>query len=295
MIRIEIDALEIKDGLYFLHREIFHGIGYEVSEPSVLAAYRFEQGQRSAKLDSAILPGQEASGVTSDFIEPHEENYDGEPVSFNGQPYTGLAYEFRNHHCVSEELYVDGSLKRAITWYQSGNIATYEIWDEAVTQDVAWFVNGQPKSVEYAEKDVFRMGFNFNEQGQTTSIRIFGAYFRRLNALKDKLKVAYLDLDYVRSQLSADESIFVGGDAINDDILQALFDSGGLAGVKTIHLFNTSISGESIDLLSRLKNLEHIMVEYEDNKDIKDALLRLKRQQPSLKIDLNRAPLPSHS
>lgn len=293
MIRIEINALETKGGLYLLNGEIFSGIGYEVSEPYVVAAYQFEQGQRSAKLDSTLVPGQKVSGIIADFVEPHEENYDGEPASFQGQPYSGLAYEFRDHHCVSEELYVDGAVKRSISWYLSGDTAAYEIWNDEVTQDIAWFANGQLKFVEYAQKDGFRMGLRFNEQGLITSIDLSGDYFDRLKALQEKLKLNYLDRDYIQYQLSVDESVFMTGDGIHDELLRSIFGSGGLSRARSIHLFYTSVSGEGIDLLSRLENLEHLIVESEKDRNVKDALIRLKQQKPNLKIELNRAPLPS--
>jgi hypothetical protein len=295
MIRINIDALETKDNLYFLNGEAFQGVGYEVSAHQVVAAYQFEQGQRIEKLDSVILPGRDALGVHSDFLEPHEENYDGEPFSFNGQPYTGLAYEFRNHRCVSEELYVGGSLQRAITWYPSGNMDAYEILDEDVTQDIAWFENGQPKFVKYAEKDVFLMDFRFSENGLATCAWIEGDYFGRLGALREKLKLSYLDLDYIQHELSVDESVFMAGDGINDEILHSLFDSGGLSGAKAVHLFHTAISGDGIDLLSHLENLEHLIVESDEDRAVKEALIRLKKAQPILKIEWNRTILPSYS
>lgn len=294
MIRVKMDALETKDGLYLLKGEIFQGIGYHVSAHQVVAAYSIEQGQLGAKLGSTISPGMEASGIVSDFLEPNEENYDGEPVSYNSKPFTGLAYEFRKQHCVSEELYLDGCSKRAVTWYLSGNIATYEILDERVIQDIAWFENGLLKFVKYTEKDVFEFDLRFNESNFLTCVRIFGDYFGRLYSLKENLKLNNFDMNFIKHQICADISLYMAGDGIDDDILCSIVESGGLSITQKLHISNTLIGRKGIDSLSHLERLKHLIFECDECQDMKDALVRLKDGNRSLVIEFNGANVGPH-
>lgn len=287
MIRVNIDALSRKGGSYFRGPELFDGIGVQVSGPQVVAVYLIEQGKLSTKLNSVIFPGIEASGIIDDFLEEHEEHYNGEPFSFNDQPYTGLAYEFRAQHCICEELYLDGCLKGAITWYLSGKIASYEISDEDVAQDIAWFENGKPKFVKYLGGDVFQMDFRFNENGLTTSLSIYGDYFSRLAVLKEKLKLNHFNMGYIQHEISADESISMLGDGVNDDIFRLVVEEDGLSRTKKLSLFNTSITEVSINLLSKLNNLNQVVVERHRNSCLEDALIRLKKENSSLAIEFN--------
>lgn len=107
--------------------------------------------------------------------------------------------------------------------------------------------------------------------------------------LKEKLKLNHIDMDYIQNHLVADESIYMSGDGINDDIFRLLADSDGLSRTKELRLFNTSISEESINLLSTLTHLSRINFEKKNELRIKDALIRLKKNHPSLAIEFNRA------
>ncbi len=291
MVRINIDTLESRDGLYFFNGEIFEGIGYEIAGHRVVGVFMFEKGARREKLHSEISPGIQAQGVLSKYLAPDEQNYDGEPVVLDGTPYTGLAYEFKDQFCVCEELYKDGRSIRAITWYRSGDIASYEIWDEEVTQDIGWYENGQVEFVRYIERDSFEMELRSNKNGLIKAFRLYGAYFKKLGAIKNRLKLNKYDMNYIENEFSADQSIYMSGDGVDDTVLRSMITSKGLSGVKRIDLFNTAVTAEGIDYLSRLDNLEHLICECHDCEDMESALVHLREKNSRLVIEYNGAML----
>ena len=121
MIRLTTALLSYENGKYFYQNQLFSGIGYHVVDATVEAIGIYEQGSCVADYANEYLPQPiQQFQIDSDYLEPENED-DYEPLMcYEGQRYSGMAYDFHNGFCTGELLYINGQLSSSVNYYTSG-------------------------------------------------------------------------------------------------------------------------------------------------------------------------------
>ncbi|MGB3623979.1 MAG: hypothetical protein WBA20_21740 [Ketobacter sp.] len=287
MLRIKASELSLDDVANYQGAP-FTGIAYFISSGVITKASRFNEGEEVGSYVCEFLPGVvPLISIDADLLESED---DLEPYLYQDKVFTGLAYDFDGDKCVGEALYKDGSLYYEASWHDTGEIATLEILDERLYQNVWWNRGGSYQHVKISEKDSFKLDVRFNEERLLTSIRIEGDYFTRVAFLKEQIKVRFLEKRSDIDNLELASYLYLAGSGVDNDFLDALEKAKGFGGLKKLHINSSELQGDKVVHLVDQNDLQEILIDDEASK-LSEVAGEIKNKYPACHVEYNRVVL----
>ena len=286
MLRLATSLLSLQNGKYVYQNQPFTGIGYNLIDEVVESIALYREGHRAENYTNEYLPiTTEKLRIDSEALEPENED-DYEPLMcYEGQRFSGIAYDFQNNICTGELIYRKGQLESSVTYYISGALEFAEIIDEKILQRYQWYSNAAIKRFEIYDKNVFEITLAFEDSGQINCLSINGNYFDRVQQIADQLKLKlFLDQSFVSNLKSAD-ALFLQGSEIKDELFNQLIERHVLDETSLLRISKTLLTDESFKKLGLLQNLKELQI---DSSAISEAAVTyLKKMNSRLEIEFN--------
>lgn len=288
MIRIKSSELAFIDNTAYHQGELFTGIAYFLSGAIIEKAIKYKNGE---EIDIYICETLHSItpkiSIDADFLESED---DQEPYLYENKLFSGMAYDFNDNKCVGEALYKNGNLFYEASWYDTGEIATLEIAEQQLYQNIWWNADGSYRHVEISEKNSFSFKAIFNDENLLTSISIDGDYFSRVPFLKEKIKIKFLETAFDIKKLRLAPYLYLSGSNIDSDFIESLKKSKGYGDIKKIHINCSKLPNDNIVLLANQNNLQEFLIDDENNKSLKIAQ-EIKNKHRNCHVEHNRAVL----
>jgi hypothetical protein len=211
------------------------------------------------------------TGFTEDCVADDEDaelsngrdlSYDLSQGSYNllfqGNPYSGLAFEFFKENCIAEFYYLDGRLITKVNWDAAGNMRALHTEDDII-QSYAWYASGVMKlshvnSISYVNgvaTTVYRGMLRFSEDGGLSSVYVDKKFIRNLREIS--IRCLYFPIKGVEGFASqkGSESVTLSGDGIDDLLFTNMLARGVFGKTSEILVSSTSVRGTNllVDLL----------------------------------------------
>ncbi|GAB2197557.1 hypothetical protein [Sessilibacter sp. MAH4] len=288
MLRVKASKLSYLDDVANYKGALFTGIAYFISGGVIAKVSRFNEGEEVGSYVCEFLPDAvPLISIDTDLLESED---DLEPYLYHDKAFTGLAYDFDGDKCVGEALYRDGILCYEASWYDTGQIATLEILDENLYQNVWWNKDGSYQYVKISEKNSFKLDVRFNEDRLITSVRIEGDYFSRVPFLKEKIRVRFLERRSDICNLELASYLYLAGSGVDDQFLDALETTKGFGGLKKLHVNSSELKGQRLIDLVDQNDLQELLIDDDANK-LSEAAGEVKNKYPMCYIEYNRVVL----
>ena len=294
IVRIELNQLENRSNYYFYNDILFTGEAYDHRDNQLYQVYEITDGEITGSRDYGFFETNGMIKVDYDLLESGE-NFDYEmnqlPYYFQGQPFTGVMYEYRFGFVLSEAIFINSWLIEHISFYPdgTGRIKLYEKNDidpTETTGDRTWYLESENNSFKRIEsryldyQDTNHTGylkllFNDKEQINRVTIEDDFAYVSLL-VPRDDLELSFKTFD----DLLAKQNIFADNLSIwfiEDALFNQWLDQGLLNQVKQLELYKTKIELSTIARLIKLPSLERL--NYQESSLYQTDLVHAEKQK----------------
>lgn len=287
MLRIKSNCLTTKDDTYYFREEPFTGVAFELDNGEVIGKKNYREGIPAGDYVNEYFPPMDnLLHVDDDCLEEDERSYSGEPFCYNGERFTGIAYEFANEFCVSELLYRKGILDSEAGYNQSGRLEVLDIHENGLSQEFVWDTGGEVVKIKLFQKDALDFSIEFDEEHRLKSLVIKGSYFERIDELKQLVRFNIFESKEFLRDCRAAGFLLLSGESIDDEVLQNIIDKGGLDDTKRLYIYNSLITVNGLQTVKSLKDLTELRVKSRDEGLI-TALRELKESLPELILLFN--------
>ena len=286
IVRIELNQLENRSNYYFYNDILFTGEAYDHRDNQLYQVYEITDGEITGSRDYGFFETKGMIKVDCDLLQSGE-NFDYEmnqlPFYFQGQPFTGVTYQYRFGFVLSEAIFINSWLIEHISFYPdgTGRIKLYEKNDidpTETTGDRTWYLeseNNSLKSIESRYLDFqdtnhtgyLKLLFNDKEQINRVIIEDDFAYVSLL-VPRDDLELGFKTFD----DLLAKQNIFADNLSIwsiEDALFNQWLDQGLLNQVKQLELYHTQVKPLTLTKIQRLQSLQELKISeskiYEDD------------------------------
>lgn len=286
MLRLKKIALTEEYGKFFYQGNLFTGVAFTTNEGGMVDAIEILAGIEAGKYFPKYFPVSDCRVIDMEFLEPEDET-DYEPfLCFNGERFTGVAFEFDGVFCTGELLYERGWSDSQVTYYEAGRLESIELIENDFSQIYQWYENEQVKRYEVAARSSFSFNLAFNEDGYLSALGMEGDCFNQARLMSDKLVVPFLKEESFIDDLKAAEFLSLSGHSVTDELFKRLISFGGLEQTESISLLQTAVTKEGLCLLRKENRLNKLLI----NSDIMnlDDVKLFKSDRPDCYIDFNR-------
>lgn len=244
---IKKNAMSNQDGLWTFRGVPYTGGVLELSNGHVVGGDRYEDGRFVDVYRSEFILGEVRNSIEM------ERDYTGEQFYREGKVYNGFSYEFSGDVCVSERMYEYGWVVEEVTYFPDGQLHTVEIGED-VPQSYEWFEGGGLKAMTVHQNNAFMFSLKFSLDG-LERLTLLGDYFSRLPKVVGCIKFPVLREKEGLSSLKCSERVSLGGDGIDEAVVDYLFCGDNGQYVRELEL--DGVNG-SPALLHSLKNLQQL-------------------------------------
>ena len=294
IVRIELNQLENRSNYYFYNDILFTGEAYDHRNNQLYQVYEITDGEITGSRDYGFFETNGMIKVDYDLLQSGE-NFDYEmnqlPYYFQGQPFTGVMYEYRFGFVLSEAIFINSWLIEHISFYPdgTGRIKLYEKNDidpTETTGDRTWYLESENNSFKRIEsryldyQDTHHTGeleLFFNDQNQIQQVIIKGDYaYVSCLVPRDDLEIDFKTFD----DLLAKQNIFADNLSIwsiEDALFNQWLDQGLLNQVKQLELYKTKIELSTIARLIKLPSLERL--NYQESSLYQTDLVHAEKQK----------------
>jgi len=283
--RVKVSALEFNKDKCFLNGDLFTGVGFCVEEARVVPVVEYKSGTELDAYQSAwFCTSEKKECLDKDALESN----DGlEPFLYEGERFSGIAYDFDGDSCVGELLFENGLISEEVSFYESGAPAFYEGVNDGLEQCISWYPDGSVKQFNIVYIGDFRADINFDEQGRLKSAVLNEDFVVGIGKVKEQLKYNKIDCFGFFENIVVAPYLYLSGSAVNDEFVRYIEMGSGLDDTQKVALRNTSLSADGFTTLARSQSIEEIVVE-DDRSMVTEALKGLKGKIPDCFIELNR-------
>ncbi len=283
MVKVNSDALSVKVGKSYYEGRVFTGVAVELSGCIVNRAVRYIDGSVDGPYINEYLPAIEHHLIVDfDCLYPEGD----EPLCYNEERFSGLAYEFDGDVCVGELIYENGWQDSNVTYYKSGRLYSIELIDNDFSQKYYWYESGQIKCFDLFERNIFYVDLNFNEDGLISTLIINGEYFDRIGDIREDMKFSIYDHKTFPDELKGGDYLYLSGSSVDEDVFDSLLANDGLNHTAKLRICRTPLTIESLMKLAPIKNFVELYVESEMI-TLKD-MQSFKLQRPDCFVEFNR-------
>ena len=294
IVRIELNQLENRSNYYFYNDILFTGEAYDHRDNQLYQVYEITDGEITGSRDYGFFETNGMIKVDYDLLQSGE-NFDYEmnqlPYYFQGQPFTGVMYEYRFGFVLSEAIFINSWLIEHISFYPdgTGRIRLYEKNDidpTETTGDRTWYLESENNSFKRIEsryldyQDTNHTGYLkllFNDKEQINRVIIEDDFaYVSLLVPRDDLELGFKTFD----DLLAKQNIFADNLSIwsiEDALFNQWLDQGLLNQVKQLELYKTKIELSTIARLIKLSSLERL--NYQESSLYPTDLVHAEEQQ----------------
>ena len=294
IVRIELNQLENRSNYYFYNDILFTGEAYDHRDNQLYQVYEITDGEITGSRDYGFFETNGMIKVDYDLLQSGE-NFDYEmnqlPYYFQGQPFTGVMYEYRFGFVLSEAIFINSWLIEHISFYPdgTGRIRLYEKNDidpTETTGDRTWYLESENNSFKRIEsryldyQDTHHTGeleLFFNDQNQIQQVIIKGDYaYVSCLVPRDDLEIDFKTFN----DLLAKQNIFADNLSIwsiEDALFNQWLDQGLLNQVKQLELYKTKIELSTIARLIKLPSLERL--NYQESSLYQTDLVHAEKQK----------------
>jgi len=137
-VRVELNHLMVMDGYYFLNDVLFTGLAYDHRDKTLYKVYQMVDGKISSEQDYGFFERAGFAKFDYDTIEDFYEAY--VEFIYQGKPFNGITYDYRDGFVWGELLWVDGYNVESIGWYPDGSglVEEYEVDYDKYTCKFEW-------------------------------------------------------------------------------------------------------------------------------------------------------------
>ncbi|AJA45610.1 hypothetical protein FPB0191_01794 [Frischella perrara] len=286
IVRIELNQLENRSNYYFYNDILFTGEAYDHRDNQLYQVYEITDGEITGSRDYGFFETNGMIKVDYDLLQSGE-NFDYEmnqlPYYFQGQPFTGVMYEYRFGFVLSEAIFINSWLIEHISFYPdgTGRIRLYEKNDidpTETTGDRTWYLESENNSFKRIEsryldyQDTHHTGelvLFFNDQNQIQHVNIKGDYaYVSYLVPRDDLEIDFKTFN----DLLAKQNIFADNLSIwsiEDALFNQWLDQGLLNQVKQLELYHTQVKPLTLTKIQKLQSLQELKISeskiYEDD------------------------------
>ena len=286
IVRIELNQLENRSNYYFYNDILFTGEAYDHRNNQLYQVYEITDGEITGSRDYGFFETNGMIKVDYDLLQSGE-NFDYEmnqlPYYFQGQPFTGVMYEYRFGFVLSEAIFINSWLIEHISFYPdgTGRIRLYEKNDidpTETTGDRTWYLESENNSFKRIEsryldyQDTHHTGeleLFFNDQNQIQQVNIKGDYaYVSYLVPRDDLEIDFKTFN----DLLAKQNIFADNLSIwsiEDALFNQWLDQGLLNQVKQLELYHTQVKPLTLTKIQKLQSLQELKISeskiYEDD------------------------------
>ena len=294
IVRIELNQLENRSNYYFYNDILFTGEAYDHRDNQLYQVYEITDGEITGSRDYGFFETNGMIKVDYDLLQSGE-NFDYEmnqlPYYFQGQPFTGVMYEYRFGFVLSEAIFINSWLIEHISFYPdgTGRIRLYEKNDidpTETTGDRTWYLESENNSFKRIEsryldyQDTNHTGYLkllFNDKEQINRVIIEDDFaYVSLLVPRDDLELGFKTFD----DLLAKQNIFADNLSIwsiEDALFNQWLDRGLLNQVKQLELYKTKIELSTIARLIKLPSLERL--NYQESSLYQTDLVHAEKQK----------------
>ena len=290
MLRVKKDSLTLQGHSHYFEGELFSGAAYALLDGVIQEVYEFKNGKAIGKFCDNYFRGTEVISIIDDSELEGERYEDEEPFLYRQQRFDGLAYTFDGDFCVGGALYDDGCVLKEVSWYKSGKIGFYESYVDGIGEYGTWYDCGGRKSIKLTEQKSFRLEADLTEEEKVSRLSIYGNYFDRTLALKNKIAFPFIEQKLDVNRYDMADGLYLSGDGVDDLLFENLISAKGFQGVCKLHVYNTSLTSKSITGFMGKGNLKEFIIE-DDKHDLYGAAKEFKASCPGCYIELNREEL----
>ncbi|BDM64475.1 hypothetical protein NFHSH190041_19270 [Shewanella sp. NFH-SH190041] len=250
----------IKDKAY-LDNKLFNGISYSVSNGIIKKISQYKNGIEYESYNGIINIIPNSKLVEMAYLKI--EN-DLEPIYYNGDRFSGIAFDFDNDYCVGETLIKDGLIKEEVSFFDNGKINSYDRADECLNQFNSWYFDGEVNEIKIVTPDSLYFSLKLNEHKKLNYLNISDSFFDKVKSISNFLKFNYVNDITFFANIKVAEYLSLSGKGINDMLFDYLSKSEGLKKLKKINIRGTSISDSIINAFDRAENLSEIIIFHND-------------------------------
>jgi len=282
--RLKANYLVLDEKSYLPNGKLFTGVGFQMVEGILVRAIEYSNGTEIGEYKSTWIctEGNEIA-LDKDTL---ESNDGFEPFIFEGERFTGVAYDFDEEFCVGELLFENGLIKEEISFFGGNSPAFYEGFDNGLDQSISWYSDGSLKQFEIIYSDSFRSSFNFDNQERLKSAMIQGGFLDYMDKIKGKLKYNQINSFMYFKNRCAAPYLSLSGSGINDEFVSYLEMENGLNEIQKIAIGDTSLSVDVLTSIIKSQNVKEALID--DSRDIlPKALKELKGDMPDCIMELN--------
>lgn len=249
--RMKEYCLHEVDGLVYVDDVTYSGIGYEILDEKNQSKY-YENGILCGPYRNECIPhGKDLLHVDGIMLMHNQTTYSGEPVTYAGKNFTGIAYDFQDDRCIAETYYLNGIKTSWAHFFHSGKPEQIEIAHENAYQRCSWHNTGIIAEMRLVVPDLFSAKFGFTQQNELKSMSLeTGDYFSLMGSVRNELRIPVIEHKSFFEKVYAAERLFLAGKFITDEIFDSLWANNGFKGMLQLDLFHTSLTGHSVDKLS---------------------------------------------
>ncbi|WP_177207501.1 hypothetical protein [Burkholderia contaminans] len=251
MNRVNIELMERKDGRYFLSGKEFSGIAFEIGQDQRVRAIELVDGvEVGGYRPICASPGDgfdqvDLTGMLSDYEVP----------LYQGQPFSGIGYEFDDGACTREVFLRNGIVYSEAWWTAAGGMVYFDVPNDEFGEVYEWYSSGGLKGVNITTNTEFYGGMCFSGSGQLVYLSACNGFLESIPRIVRKARFFPIASvrDVERLEMSGDLTLF-GGD-VGDDFFRYLSDCGMLRDVAVLKLTNVGVKFLSLADLPHLGEL----------------------------------------
>jgi hypothetical protein len=292
MMRIRMDAMSKKDGLYVYQGQLFSGVGFAIEDRRVVTSFQIESGV----VVDPYLPGELTTSaglrqrdITGLFSEdencpyPLEHLMQGGLLEHEGVDgdFSGVGYEFSGNHCIHETLFKNGLVAYDRWWLTNGLMRSLTIYDE-IQHEYRWSISGVLEHVRIRCGELFYGYFAFDDDGKLKSLNLEGDFFSHLSEIVDRTDFFPIKDIQGFGALKCAPSLSLGGNRVDNNILGLMADSGVLEEAGELSIYDSTIDIDSVSILVNLKNLKSLSLSLPTNDSQQHIVEEVKMQRPDV-------------
>lgn len=291
MMRIRMDAMSKKDGLYLYQGQLFSGVGFAIGDRRAVTSFQI----RGGVVVEPYIPGELATSVglgqrdiTGLFSEdencpyPLEHLMQGGLLEHEGVDgdFSGVGYEFSGNHCIHETLFNKGLVAYDRWWLTNGLMRSLTIYEE-IQHEYRWDISGALEQVRIRCGELFYGYFAFDD-GKLKSLNLEGDFFSHLSEIAGRTDFFPIKGMQDFGVLKCAPNISLGGNRVDNHLLGLMADSGALSETGELSIYDSTIDIDSVPILVNLRNLKSLSLSLPPDDSQQQIVEEVKMQRPDV-------------
>lgn len=271
-------------GRYHYQGKLLSGVGFAIDQQGSVAASLIEDGLVVGRYRSICV----ADDRGYPQIDARGQLLDYQLITYQGDPYTGVAYEFIGGQCGIEAFVRNGVIWNQAHWSNEGRFIYLDIPNEEFGEAYHWHPNGRLKTANISTNSGFFGSIGFDEHARMNHLSGYKGFLKSVEYISSKAAPFFpfestADID----QMTFACKLRLSGGDVDDVFFESISHNKSIGRVISLHL--NSVQMTSPDL-RRFVSLEEVHVQSTDHSGISLATY-LKQAYPTMRVLADRIKL----